>query len=73
MIELICIALLGYGFFNYRAVNIALRVTLFVLSVLGLLVLLKLGFVSVFLTSVLSIPIDLVKGVFGIFYHLLIS
>lgn len=73
MIELMVIGALAYGFYKYRAVNVLIRVLLFTFSVLGLLVLLKIGFVSVFLTSVLSIPIDLAKGVFGIFYNLLLG
>lgn len=73
MVELFVIGALAWGFYRYKAVNVAMRVMLFVLSVLGLLILLKVGFVSAFILAVLTIPIDFVSGVFGIFYHLLLD
>lgn len=73
MVELIVIGGLAWAFYRYKAVNIAIRALLFTVSVLGLLVLLKVGFISTFIIAVLSIPIDFVSGVFGIFYHLLLG
>lgn len=73
MIELIIIGLLAWGFYRYKAVNVVIRVLLFVFSVLGLLVLLKVGFVATFLTTLFTIPVLFVQGVFGIFYHLLLG
>lgn len=73
MVELALFGLLAWGFFQYKTVNIAVRLTLFVVSVLGLLILLKVGFVSTFITTLFSIPVLLVQGVFGLFYHLLVG
>lgn len=73
MIELLVIGGLGWACYRYKAVGIAVRVLLFIVSVLGLLILLKVGFIAAFLTALLSIPIDLVTGIFGLFYHLLLG
>ncbi len=73
MVELIVLGLLAYGFYQYKAVNVTLRILLFVFSVLGLLILLKVGFVAPFLGALISIPIDFISGLFGIIYHLLLG
>lgn len=73
MIELLVISGLGWVCYRYEAVGAAFRLLLFIVSVLGLLILLKIGFVTAFLTAALSIPVNLISGVFGLFYHLLLG
>lgn len=73
MVELVLFGLLAWGFYQYKAVNVTVRVLLFVFSVLGLLVLLKVGFIATFLTTLFTIPVLFLQGVFGIFYHLLVG
>lgn len=73
MVELIVLGLLAYGFYQYKAVNVTIRILLFVFSVLGLLILLKVGFIGPFFEALISIPVNFVSGLFGLIYHILVG
>lgn len=71
MIGWLLVLALSYAAVRWTAVNVALRIALGVASILGLAILLKVGFIPVFLAALVEIPVNFAKGVVGIVYHLL--
>ncbi len=62
----IFVLLLFYASARWEAVGTAIRIIFGVIGAVGMLILLKIGFIPVFLTALIEIPINLLKGVFGI-------
>lgn len=58
---------------QWPAFKFVLRLTAGILGVIGLIILAKIGFISVFFATLVEIPINLVLGVFGIIKHLLFN
>lgn len=73
MLELAILGLLAWACYKSRAFDRTLRIIVFCFAVVGMLILFKVGFVGVFFTSLLEIPVGLFKGVFGIIYNLLFA
>jgi len=57
---------LFYASARWTAVSVAVRVFFFAFGVVGLLMMLQTGFIPVFLTTIVEIPLLFLQGVFGI-------
>lgn len=72
MIELIIIGILAWAFYRYTAVSIVIRLLLFIFSVTVLILLFKIGFISVYLEALISIPVMFFQGLFLLVQQLLV-
>ena len=71
MLGWLFIILLAYASVRWTAVGVVVRASLLVSACIGLAILTKVGFVPVFMEAIIRIPIDLVRAVFGLAYHIL--
>jgi hypothetical protein len=69
----IVVAIIAYYAVKHPAFMKFLKIVGFIVSVVGLLILLKIGFIGVFLEELVMIPINLFMGIFGIAYSLLFT